>query len=179
MLINVLKRAKELSLDGKEVPAPPFLSTFLKQRFSSQDFLSNPKFLDDFTQLDDHDIMNALKQWRNHPDRVLSRLSRDLLDRNLLGIEISETPYPPDRVEALKKEYAPMPGLSDEELDYFIFTDYISNSAYNPGQENINILYRDGTVKDISKASDMLDHSAFAKTVNKFILCRPKSPYMQ
>ncbi|MFW5754497.1 MAG: phosphohydrolase, partial [Marinilabiliaceae bacterium] len=56
-----------------------------------------------------------------------------------------------------------------------IFTDHISNSAYNTGQENINILYRDRTVKDISVASDMLDHSAFAKTVNKYILCHPKS----
>lgn len=175
MLIHVLKRAKELSMSGKPVPSPPFLDTFLKQRFNTGDFLNNPKILDDFTMLDDNDIMNALKQWRNHPDRVLSRLSGDLLDRHLLRIEISDQPFPPSQVEALKKEYAPMKGLSDEELDYFIFTDHISNSAYNPGQENINILYKDGTAKDISKASDMLDHSAFEKTVNKYILCHPKA----
>uniref|UniRef100_UPI0025B94EF4 HD domain-containing protein n=1 Tax=Marinilabilia sp. TaxID=2021252 RepID=UPI0025B94EF4 len=43
MLINALKRAKELALHGKEVPAPPFLETFLKNRFCKDDFQSNPQ----------------------------------------------------------------------------------------------------------------------------------------
>ncbi|MFO8001320.1 MAG: HD domain-containing protein [Marinilabilia sp.] len=174
MLINILKRAKELALNNKDVPAPPFLNTFLKGRYCSADFMEQPHLLDDFTMLDDNDIMSALKLWRRHSDPVLSRLSCDLLDRHLLRIEIADNPFPEARVETLKKEHAPMPGLTSEELDYFVFTDHISNSTYNTGQENINIIYKDSSVKDISVASDMLDHSAFAKTVNKYILCYPK-----
>ncbi|MBZ4675847.1 MAG: hypothetical protein JG782_466 [Anaerophaga sp.] len=174
MLINALRRAKFLSLNNAEVPAPPFLSTFLKNRFCTNDFLSNPTILDDFTMLDDNDIMSALKLWRDHNDPVLSRLSSSLLDRNLLRIEISDTPFDQEKLMTLKKE-TQIKNIGPDEMDYFVFTDHISNSAYNVGQENINILYKDGTIKDISYASDMLDHTAFAKTVNKYVLCYPKS----
>ncbi|MFW6327930.1 MAG: HD domain-containing protein, partial [Bacteroidota bacterium] len=75
MLINVLKRAKELAMNKREVPAPPYLEPFLKQKFCTNDFLNNPKILHDFTMLDDADVMSALKLWRKHPDLVLSRLS--------------------------------------------------------------------------------------------------------
>jgi hypothetical protein len=174
MLINALRRAKYLSLNNTKVTAPPFLSTFLKNRFCTTDFLNNQRILDDFTMLDDNDIMSALKLWRDHNDPVLSRLSSSLLDRNLLRIEISDTPFDPERLLTLKKEKQ-IKNIGPDEMDYFVFTDHISNSAYNVGQENINILYKDGTIKDISFASDMLDHTAFAKTVNKYVLCYPKS----
>ena len=174
MLINILKRAKELSLNRQEVPAPPFLKTFLQKRFNREDFLSNPMLLEDFTMLDDNDIMSALKLWQTHPDSVLARLSADLLNRQLLRIEISDTPYSGETVAHLRKEKGPLLQLKESEMDYFVFTDHISNSAYNVGQENINILYKNETLKDISMASDMLDHNAFAKTVNKYILCYPK-----
>jgi hypothetical protein len=124
--------------------------------------------------LDDNDIMSALKLWRDHNDPVLSRLSSSLLNRDLLRIEISDTPFDKERLLALKKEKQ-IKNIGLDEMDYFVFTDHISNSAYNVGQENINILYKDGTIKDISFASDMLDHTAFAKTVNKYVLCYPKS----
>lgn len=174
MLINALRRAKYLSLNNTKVTAPPFLSTFLKNRFCTTDFLNNQRILDDFTMLDDNDIMSALKLWRGHNDPVLSRLSSSLLNRDLLRIEISDTPFDKERLLALKKEKQ-IKNIGLDEMDYFVFTDHISNSAYNVGQENINILYKDGTIKDISFASDMLDHTAFAKTVNKYVLCYPKS----
>jgi hypothetical protein len=174
MLINALRRAKYLSLNNTKVTAPPFLSTFLKNRFCTTDFLNNQRILDDFTMLDDNDIMSALKLWRGHNDPVLSRLSSSLLNRDLLRIEISDTPFDKERLLALKKEKQ-IKNIGLDEMDYFVFTDHISNSAYNVGQENINILYKDGTTKDISFASDMLDHTAFAKTVNKYVLCYPKS----
>jgi HD superfamily phosphohydrolase len=174
MLINTLKRAKNLALNKKEVPAPPFLKTFLERRFCKEDFLSNPRILEDFIMLDDNDIMSALKLWRTHRDPVLAKLSSDLLNRQLLRIEISDTPYSETAIDQIKKEKKPVLNLTEEEMGYFVFTDHISNSAYNVGQENINILYKDGTLKDISMASDMLDHNAFAKRVNKYILCYPK-----
>ncbi len=175
MLINTLKRAKELALNKQHVPATPYLNTFLQNQFCPDDFQKNHKILDDFTMLDDNDIMSALKLWRHHPDAVLSRLSSALLDRQLLAIEISDIPFNLERVEQLRIEKAEEYGLDYEKMKYFVFTDHISNSAYNTGQENINIIYKDGTIKDISMASDMLDHAAFARTVNKYVLCYPKT----
>jgi HD superfamily phosphohydrolase len=174
MLINLLNRAKELTLNKINVPAPPFLSTFLQQHFCKDDFLKNPQLLDDFIMLDDNDIMSAMKLWRRHSDPVLARLSANLLDRNLLRIEISDNPIPNDYIDQVLKENAAHSGLTREEMKYFVFTDHISNNAYNTGQENINIIYKDGSLKDISVASDMLDHAAFARTVNKYVICYPK-----
>ncbi len=174
MLINALKRARELSLLGKEVPATPFLETFLRNRFCKKDFLTNPKILDDFTILDDNDIMSALKIWRNHDDRVLACLSASILDRKLLRIEVSDTPFSDELIERHKEEKKELFGLSTEEMSYFVFTDHVSNSTYKTGGENINIIYKDGSTKDISRASDMLDHTALSKPVSKYILCYPK-----
>jgi hypothetical protein len=174
MLINTLKRAKYLSLNKIDVPAPPFLKTFLTHRFCSHDFLSNPQILDDFTMLDDNDIWSALKLWCVHKDKILSYLSSALLNRQLLRIELSDTPFDEERIQQLKKEKRLFNNMSDEEMNYFVFTDHISNSTYNVGHENIKILYKDGTTKDIPYASDMLDHRALAKTVNKYLLCYPK-----
>jgi HD superfamily phosphohydrolase len=174
MLINTLKRAKELALQGKDVPAPPFLETFLKNRFCKNDFLNHPRILDDFTMLDDNDIMGALKLWQGNDDRVLARLSSSIIERKLIKIEIADTPFPAETAERYKEEKKDLLGLSREEMDYFVFTDHISNSTYKTGGENINIIYKDGTTKDISMASDMLDHAALSKPANKYILCYPR-----
>ncbi len=176
MLIHILKRARELALDGKEVPASPFLSTFLNNRFSRHQFESNPDILDNFTMLDDNDILSAMKLWSRHPDPVLSRLSFDLLNRHLLRIEISDAPFPEEVVQDLKARAADLLKIeSPHELSYFVFSDHISNNAYSTGDDNINILYKDHTIKDITEASDMLNHSVLEKTVSKYFLCYPKA----
>jgi hypothetical protein len=174
MLINALKRAKELAMQGKEVPAPPFLETFLKNRFCKDDFKSNPQILDDFTMLDDNDIMSALKLWQKNKDRVLSILSSGIIDRKLLRIEVSDTPFSEETLNRHKNESKNLIGVTYEEMDYFVFTDHVSNSTYKTGGEIINILYKDGSTKNISMASDMLDHTALSKSVSKYILCYPK-----
>ncbi len=176
MLIHILKRARELALAGHEVPASPFLATFLKNRFRKSDYLNNASLLDDFTMLDDSDILSAMKLWSRHPDPVLSRLSYNLLNRHLLRIEISDNPFTEERVNIIKAKAAALLNItSAHELSYFVFTDHISNNAYSSGDDNINILYRDQTLKDITEASDMLNHSVLEKTVSKYFLCYPKA----
>ena len=88
MLRNILKRAKILSQE-RDLFATPALSFFLKnpKPFESDD----PDFvLDKFCQLDDYDVMTAVKAWRDDPDRVLSELCRRLTDRHLFKIEMRE-----------------------------------------------------------------------------------------
>jgi hypothetical protein len=64
--------------------------------------------------------------------------------------------------------------ISDPELaKYFLMTGVISNNAYSKHYENISVLYKDGTVKEINDASD-INLSALAKTVKKYFVCYPK-----
>ena len=174
MLIKVLKRAKELLNDGKEVYANPYLSVFLKNNYTIIDFENNTKLLNDFAELDDFDIYSSLKYWKNNPDFVLSSLSKMILNRNLLKIKVQNTAFTASEIETeidtVKKSY----NISKQEAEYFIFSDKVSNSTYNIEKANINILMKNGDVIDITSASDQFNIEALKKTINKYFLCYPK-----
>ncbi|MFN5630220.1 MAG: phosphohydrolase, partial [Bacteroidota bacterium] len=52
--------------------------------------------------------------------------------------------------------------------------DTISNNAYNPLSDKINILFKDGKLEDITKASDQLNLQVLSTKVEKFFLCYPR-----
>ncbi len=173
MLIHVLRRAKKLVKLGIPVFASDTLQFFLANDVSKKDFMDDEAVIHLFTNLDDYDILGAIKVWQNHPDKVLSMLSRGLVNRKLFKIEIAKDPFTPDRIQ-LEKEIAKKTyGLSDEEVEYFIYTNNLSNSAYNQHKQNINILLKNGEIIELGKASDNLNISALAEPVEKFFLCYP------
>jgi len=86
LLIRVLKRAKELYESGHELKASDALMYFLKNKIAIGDF--NPETLEVFSQLDDYDIVSAMKQWQFHEDFVLSKLCEMIINRNLLKIKL-------------------------------------------------------------------------------------------
>jgi HD superfamily phosphohydrolase len=175
MLINILRRARQLTDDPQTMQIPGHLAYFLNHQPSLAQFRNDPKVLDHFALLDDSDIMTALKSWSVHPDKVLAGLASGLLKRNLLAIEIQDAPFSKDRVEALQNRLQKTFNLvNTQEAAFFVFTATISNNTYSILDDKINILCRDNTVKDISEASDMLDLSVLGKTVKKEILCYPK-----
>ena len=173
MLIHALRRAKELTQQGETLFASPPLAYFLQNNVSETDFENNPTVLANFALLDDYDILGAMKIWQHSSDRVLSLLSSGLVNRNLFKIEISKEPYSEDRIslenELIKSTYK----LSDDELKYFVYTDILSNKAYNQNKQNINLLMKSGEIIDLSKASDNLNISALAQPVEKYFLCYP------
>jgi len=176
MLTHIFRRARHLTQMGETPQSSPHLEYFLKNKPTIADFRNNEEVLTRFAFLDDNDIMSALKIWMFHPDKVLSTLSGGLLHRNLLAIEIQDTPFDQEKIDSLKKRVKSKLELdSEEQIGYFVFTASISNNAYSVKDDKINILCRDGVVKDISDASDMLDLSVLGKTVKKEILCYPKS----
>jgi uncharacterized protein len=175
MLINLLRRARQLKEDTQTMDIPGHLAYFLNHQPSVEHFRNDPQVLDHFALLDDSDIMTALKSWSGHSDKVLSGLAGGLLNRNLLAIEIQDAPFEKKRIEALEKQLQKIFSLSNtDEAAYFVFTATISNNAYSIIDDKINILCRDHSVKDISDASDILDLSVLGKTVVKEILCYPK-----
>ena len=173
MLIHTLRRAKELIMRGDELFGSPALLFFLQNHITEKEFENNPEALKNFALLDDYDILGALKIWQNCNDRVLSMLSSGIVNRNLFKIEISREPYSEDRV-ALEKEIVKSNfKLSDDEVRYFVYTDVLSNNAYNENKQNINLKMKSGEIMDLSKASDNLNISALAQPVEKFFICYP------
>ena len=172
MLRNILKRAKMLSQE-RELFATPALSFFLKNQnpFESDD---PDVVLNKFCQLDDFDVMTAVKAWCDDKDRVLSELCRRLTNRHLFKIEMREGEFDPNYIEDIRNKIAKYYGWTNEEADFALLQGISSNHAYHPKKPAINILYKDGTMKDISEASDQLNISVLSQPVVKHFICYPK-----
>jgi HD superfamily phosphohydrolase len=173
MLVETLRRAKQLAMGGTGVFASPALLQFLTARHDRSSF-QDPEILADFLRLDDHDIMGAVKVWMRHPDPVLSRLSTDLVERHNLRIRLRDTPWEADRIDTLKQAVATHLKIDLADTDRFVLTDSIVNNAYDAGYDRIELLYKDGTVRDIAEASDNLGIQAMARPVEKFYLAWPR-----
>jgi len=174
LLAKILKRARELSLSGHHLFATPALNHFLEKNISRDVFMNEDYHIETFAELDDTDILSAVKVWANDSDPVLSRLCSNLIKRNLYHVDITNEPPPAEKIKQLVESAIKKYGINEQEVDYFVFTDIITNNAYRPGDGSIRILMKDGTVKDITAASDNSNLEALARTVKKYILCYTK-----
>ncbi|MCI8953973.1 MAG: HD domain-containing protein, partial [Bacteroides thetaiotaomicron] len=163
MLISTLLRAKELASQGVELFASPALHFFLYNDINHTEFHNNPDCLENFIQLDDNDIWTALKVWSNHPDKVLSTLSLGMINRNIFKVENSAEPIGEDRIKELTLQISQQLGITLSEANYFVSTPSIEKNMYDPADDSIDIIYKDGTIKNIAEASDMLNISLLSK----------------
>lgn len=171
MLVKVLMRAKELAEQKVDLFGSSALRFFLYNKINEVNF--GVDVLERFSNLDDYDILSAIKEWTNHSDKVLSRLSSMIVNRELFKIEIQDEPISNNHLEKIKKRLLEHTDLEDEDLKYFVFIDQISNQAYNKKQP-IKILNKKGKLKDIAEASDQLNLQALSKPVTKYFVCYPK-----
>lgn len=171
MLISTLLRAKELAGKGVDLFAPPALKFFLYNDINREIFYNNPDCLENFIQLDDNDLWTALKVWSTHPDRVLSTLSMGMVNRNIFKVEISTEPFSEERKEEITRQIGKQLDIPLSEAGYFISTPSIEKNMYDPADDSIDILYNDGSIKNIAEASDMLNISLLSKKVKKYYLC--------
>jgi HD superfamily phosphohydrolase len=171
ILVNVLKRAKELADDGVELYASSALKYFLYNEISADNF--TVATLEMFSKLDDYDILSAIKEWANHTDKVLSLLSKMIVDRKLLRIEIQQDIFSTEIIDKKIAKAAKKLTLSSEEAQYFVFSQQIRNQAYQ-SEKPIFILNKKGKLKDIAEASDQLNIQALTKPVVKYFICYPK-----
>lgn len=174
LLRRILSRAKELSENGELLFASPAFGLFLRKNFSKEDFLNDPVVLNNFSKLDDFDIYSSIKTWIDSDDFVLSELSKSLINRRLLKIEIQETEFEEAYIDLIKEKVLKKLNLKNEEVNYFVFSDKTSNYAYDPYHGQINILYKNGKIMDIADASDQLNISVLSNPVVKHFLCYPK-----
>lgn len=174
MLVKILERAKELSSEGRDLFASPCFSYFLKNSIGRNEFRDNPRNIELFTRLDDNDIFTSIKVWADDEDQILSSLCTRLISRNLYKVEITNEPPSAEKINELSEKVIHQFGVAEDDSSYFVFTDTIKNNAYSVGDGSIKILMKDGSIQDITKASDNSNLEALAGTVQKYILCYVK-----
>ncbi|MFZ0281134.1 MAG: HD domain-containing protein [Bacteroidales bacterium] len=179
LLVNVLKRAKELAMEGSELFATPALRFFLYNNIGPDDLNRTGLFTSgivasNFTRLDDNDIFASAKYWADHDDKTLSDLSARLIRRDLLAIELQNEPFSEDRLSALRKLAFEKMNISDRMIDYYVYTNSIFNLTYAPDAPEVRILLKNGTIAEITSVSDIFEHRLLSERVTKYFLCYPK-----
>lgn len=171
VLVNTLKRAKYLVRQGLNVFATPALAYFLKNDIDAQWFASHPEALQMYAELDDSDIWSALKVWKHSEDKILSTLATDMTDRHLFKVEVTEQRPEDDYLQEKMHQIAVAMGIPEEDAHYLLTLTEIGKDMYDPEDDSIGILYKDGTVKDIAEASEILNVQLLSKKIRKYYLC--------
>jgi len=169
MLVKIIQRAKELIAAGKSVSASSVELDFFLKSSDGESFIE--QHLEPFCLLDDHDMMATIKNWIHHPDKILSLLCRSLVERKLFKVKLQAVPFEESFVKEKTKETAEKLGINNKETGYFVFTGETSNTTYDPLDERINILFKDGTVKDISAVDNALIQHNLSGAVRKYYIC--------
>lgn len=173
LIINILKRARQLAQQGKELFATPALRFFLYEQIGRKDFYATASVLEQFCLLDDSDISASIKVWTGHRDQILSRLCLMLLNRDLYKVKLSTQPLE-DEFEAARKKVLAAHKINEEELPFFLFTGSTSNSTYDQDDERIHILMKSGEIVNISNVDNALIRSDLSIPVEKYYICKIK-----
>jgi hypothetical protein len=170
MLIQIIRRAKELAQSGESLFATPALQYFLMR--SKLDLYESSAWLPHFVLLDDSDVYSAIKVWQSHPDTTLSLLCRHLMNRILFKVEFQKSMFTPSQKEEKRKRVSQNLLNHKEAIpNYFLLENSTSNSAYSKQTGPIWILLKSGELRDIAEASDQLNISVLSEPVIKHVMC--------
>jgi len=168
MLVKIIERVREIyDKKGLRLVTGTALDFFLYDFHGKMDDIA----VQSFVRLDDFDFMHAIKNWSTHSDKVLACLCQGILDRKLLKIKFQAEPFTKDLMQQKLEQTCQKLGVDDEEAAYFVFTGEAVNTMYKTSDERINILFKDGNVKDISQVDNALIHKTLSSTVKKFYIC--------
>lgn len=173
ILIQIFKRAKELSAEGKQVFASPALAFFLKNKFTRIEFNADPLCLANFAALDDSDVFSAIKVWQSHDDPVLSQLSKSLINRKLNKLLFSHEPIEEQLLREKSEQTAAVLGVDIKDISYFVYSGKVGGLKFGAQSEGIDILNKDGTLQNIFDFSDLLKSGAFMGSDTKYFLSFP------
>ena len=172
VLVNTLMRAKHLAREGRPLFASPALLYFLEHDVDAQWFSTHPEALSNYEELDDSDIWSAMKAWKHSDDKILSTLATDMLDRHIFKVEVSEEPANEGRIAEIANEIANKMDITPEDTRHYMMSlNTIQKDMYNVEDDSITILYKDGTLRDISDASELLNVQLLSKKIRKYYLC--------
>ncbi|MDA8980056.1 HD domain-containing protein [Chitinophagales bacterium] len=174
MLIKLILRAKYLVAQGQKLPCSKALAEFL-YKDQADNLRSDKKLLVKYANLDDIDILSAVKSWQYEEDKILSFLARSLQERKLFKIKLQEDSFDSKKIETVKHQIMKRFELNESDTDFLIINKSITTYLYNPKQVEIKILGKNGKLQDFDKASDQWSSLAMQKAVTKHYCCYPKS----
>ena len=168
MMVKIIERVRAIySPSDKELPTLTALDYFLAN--------PNPSLTEDnisrFCSLDDYDIMHAIKHWSKHSDPILSLLCNRLLNRQLFHCRIQAAPFSPDYLQQKQQELLQQYAINEADLHFVCFTGEATNTLYQLKDERIQVLFKDGTVTDISRIENALIQENLSAPVKKFYIC--------
>ena len=168
MLVKIVERVRDIysKTDNALITLSP-LDFFLGE-FTGE---MNTSALEKFCAVDDHDVMHAIKRWSKHPDKILSLLCNRFLNRQLYKTRIQADPFDEAFIKAKQEEAITKFGINPADIHYLCFTGEATNTMYQTRDERINILFKDGTVTDISRIDNALIHQNLSAPVKKFYIC--------
>lgn len=171
-LTKALQRAKELLRKGIKIECSRSLKYFMEHNITLENFYNSD--LDNFAQLDDYDVISALKEWQYHDDFILSSLSKMIINRDLSKVKLNNEKFPKEVLQQMTTLFTNKYNITEQEAKYFIFKGKIKNQAYSIDAEPIRILKKDKTIEDVVEASDQSSLKALSKPVTKYYICYPK-----
>ena len=172
VLVNMLTRAKDLIKSGQDVFASPALHYFLYNDVDKAWFDTHPEALANYEELDDSDIWCAMKAWKHHDDKILSTLATDMLDRHIFKVEVSEEPIEEGKIAEIADAIAVKMNITPEDAQHYLMSiNTIQKDMYSVDDDSISILYKNGEIRDISKASELLNVQLLSKKIRKYYLC--------
>jgi HD superfamily phosphohydrolase len=168
MMVKIIERVRAIySPNDKELPTLTALDYFLAH--------PNPSLTEDnisrFCSLDDYDIMHAIKRWSKHSDPILSLLCNRLLNRQLFHCRIQAAPFSADYLQEKQQELLQQYAINEADLPFVCFTGEATNTLYQLKDERIQVLFKDGTVTDISRIENALIQENLSAPVKKFYIC--------
>ena len=168
MMVKIIERVRAIfSPNDMELQTITALDYFLANPIQS---LTEDNIIR-FCSLDDHDIMHAIKRWSKHSDPVLSLLCNRLLNRQLFYCRIQAAPFPPKYLQQKQQELLLHYPINEADLPFVCFTGEATNTLYQLKDERIQVLFKDGTVTDISRIENALIHENLSAPVKKFYIC--------
>lgn len=168
LLINIIKRVKQLHQQGVTNLATGGVIDYFLFEYDGK---PTKKVLQQFSEIDDVDVQFAIKKWSHHSDKVLQLLSSFILNRNLLKIQFQIQPFEQQLIEEKQQQAIQNLQIDAADVGYFVFTGEVANTLYKQHDEHINILYKNGTVKDIGSVDNALINSSVSAAVKKFYIC--------
>ncbi|MBQ9671478.1 MAG: HD domain-containing protein [Prevotella sp.] len=171
VLVNMLRRAKHLCRQGEQLFASPALAYFLQNDVDAKWFEKHEEALQMYEELDDSDLWSAMKAWKHSSDKILAMLATNMLDRRIFKVEVLDEPPTDEEIDQLQERIAKATGIEKQDAHYLMSLNTIQKDMYSVDDDSIDILYKDGTIKDISEASEILNVALLSKKIRKYYLC--------
>mgnify|MGYP003692813905 CR=1 FL=1 len=169
MLVKILQRAKELVADGVMLEATENLKYFLyRNKFedsSAEDILR-------FTQLDDNDIVHAMKLWQFEDDFLLSYYCKSIMERQFQKTVISSKPFDQEWIDEKINKVNDYFGIDKGE--YLVHQIERSLLPYNAEKQPILLLNNDGTKVALDQSENQILSSSITAVNQKFVLTFPR-----